>query len=230
MADFAYETGWFADTVTKHHGVLKAFALPNGHVSVERKGNLSSITVAPLDTPRIDTAVVESVLARCVPTVILLIPPASHYDWSARELAEANGSTIHTVKELYTFMLEPDPRRFVDQHVSYLRDLLMTHFQVESIEMVCEASMLVKRRRSLSDVIAAVEYQYEFSEAALVRALQRHPHAQVVINTNPCGGSTNAALKHAESAQVPILSIADAMGALNLDGAGFDSYVGHKRR
>ncbi|HEV3322337.1 MAG TPA: hypothetical protein VG147_09130 [Solirubrobacteraceae bacterium] len=229
MADFAYETRWFADAVVKHDAVLRASALPNGHVSVERK-SLSSITVAPLATPCIDTAVVESVLASCVPTVILLIPPTSHYDWSARELAEENGSTIHTVKELYTFMREPDPRRFVDKSVRYLWNLLETHSRVTSIEMICEALMLVKRREPLSDVIAAIEYEYEFSEAALVRALKHHPGARVIINANPNGGATDAALTHAESAEVAILGVSEAMGALNLDGVRFREYVCRERR
>ena len=90
--------------------------------------------------------------------------------------------------------------------------------------------MRVKRRGGLSDVIVAVEYEYEFSEAALVQALKHHPHAQVVINANPNGGATNAARTHGESAEVPILGMADAMGALNFDGARFREYVGREGR
>ncbi|HEV7162941.1 MAG TPA: hypothetical protein VGN25_06785 [Solirubrobacteraceae bacterium] len=229
MADFAYDTRWFADAVVKHDAVLRASALPSGHVSVERK-SLSSITVAPLGTPRIDTAVVESVLASCVPSVILLVPSKSHYDWSARELAEESGSTVHTVKELFTFMREPDPRQFVDKNVSYLWSLLETHSRVASTDMICEASMLVKRWGRLSDVVAAIEYKYEFGEAAFVEALERHPDSQVIINTNPSGGVTNAALKLSESAEVPILGVAEAMGALNFDTADFPGYAGSPRR
>jgi hypothetical protein len=88
--------------------------------------------------------------------VILSIPKASHYDWDARELAEAHGSTIHTVKELYTFVQDADPRPLVDKNVSYMRNLIAQHTGVESVEMICEASMLIKRRGDLSDVIAAV--------------------------------------------------------------------------
>jgi hypothetical protein len=229
MADFAYETSWFADVVVKHDAVLGATTLPNGHVRVERK-NVPSITVAPLSALRIDTAVVESVLASCVPDAIALIPAESHYDWSARELAEASGSTIHTVKELYTFMRERDPRRFVDKYVRYAWDVLEQHFNVKSIEMICEASMLVKRREVLGDVVAAIEYEYEFSEEAFVRALKHHPDAQMVINANPNGGSTNAALAHAGSTKVPILGMSEAMGALNLPEAELRGYVGRQRR
>lgn len=229
MADFAYETRWFADVIVKHDAVSGASAQSNGHVRVKRK-NLAPITVAPLETPRIDIAVVKSVLADCIPTAIVLIRPTSHYDWNAREMAEESGSTILTVKELYTFMQEPDPRPFVDGNVSYLRRLLETHIKVRSIEMICEASMLVKRRGGSSDMIAAIEYEYEFSEAAFVRALEHHPDAQVVINANPNGGATNAAHAHAESAEVPILGIAEVMGALNLDGEYFRGYVGRERR
>jgi hypothetical protein len=228
MADFAYETRWFSDVVVKHDAVLGASTLPNGHVRVERK-NVPPITVAPLSTLRIDIAVVESVLASCVPDAIVLIPAGSHYDWSARELAEASGSTIHTVKELYMFMREPDPRPFVDKYVRYAWDVLEQHFNVKSIEMICEASMLVKRGEVLGDVIAAIEYEYEFSEEAFVRALRHHPDAQMVINANPNGGSTNAALAHAGSTKVPILGMSEAMGALNLPEAELCGYVGRQR-
>jgi hypothetical protein len=229
MADFAYETRWFAEAVVKHYGVLGATALSNGHVRVRRK-DLEAITVAPLDTPRIDTAVVESVLASCVPTAIVLISPTSHYDWDAREMAEEGGSTIHTVKELFESMQEPDPRPFVDRNVSYLSGLLETHINVRSIEMICEASMLIRRQGGLGDMIAAIEYEYEFSEAAFVRARKRHPDARMVINANPCGGTTDVACARAESAEVPILGIAEVMGALNLDGERFRRYVGIERR
>jgi hypothetical protein len=230
MADFAYETRWFADVAVEHDVVLRASALPNGHVKLSRGEGLTSITVAPLYAERIDTAVVETVLASCVPTVILLIPPTSHYDWSARKLAEANGSTVHTFTELYMFMRDADPRPCIHRDVRYLRELLAQHWTVESVEMICEASMRIKRRRRLSDVIAAIEYEYEFSEEALVRALERHPDARVVVNANPNGKSSNAALTHAESAEVSIFGLREVMGALNFDGARFRDYGQRGRR
>lgn len=90
--------------------------------------------------------------------------------------------------------------------------------------------MLIKRREDMGDVVAAVEYEYEFSEEAFVRALQHHPDAQMVINANPNGGATNAALAHAGSTQVPILGMSEAMGALNLSEAELRGYVGRQRR
>jgi hypothetical protein len=225
MADLSYGTEWFAKAVKNHEGVTRASALPNGYVRLERKDfsdkDLEPITVAPLLADRVDAKVVKAVLANTIPTVILSIPKASHYDWGARELAEEHGSTIHTVKELYTFVQDADPRPLVDKNVSYIRNLIDQHTRVESVEMICEASMLIKRRGDSSDVIAAIEYEYEFSEEAFVRALKHHPDAEVVINTNPNGGPTDAALAHADSAEVPLYDIADVMRALNFDGAAF---------
>jgi hypothetical protein len=233
MADLRYGTEWFARAVKNHEGVTRASALPNGYVRLERKDfadkDLEPITVAPLLADRVDATVVEALLENAIPTVILLIPKASHYDWGARELAEGHGSTIHTFKELYTFVQDADPRPLVDKNVSYMRDLIDQHTSVKLVEMICEASMLITRRSDLSDVIAAIEYEYEFSEEAFVRALKHHPDAEVVINTNPNGGPTDAALTHAESAEVPIYGIAEVMRALNFDGAGFRRCVPRER-
>lgn len=217
MTDFSYGTGWFAGAVISHDAVLGASALANGHVTVERE-DLAPITVAPVIADRIDASVVESVLTGGVPTVILAVKKASHYDWDARELAEANDSTVHTFKELYTFMRDADPRPGLDKNVHYVRDRLEQHSKVAAVEMICEASMHIRRRGPLSDVIAAVEYQYEFSEEALVSALKHHPEAGVIINANPNGKPTKAALAHAESTEVPIVSTTEMMRAFNFNG------------
>jgi hypothetical protein len=229
MGRLRYEAAWFAATIINHDTVTQATALPNGHVRLERK-DLPPITVAPVAADRIDRAIVETVLASAVPTEIVLIPKVAHYDWSARRLAEDNGSTVHTFKELYTFLNEPDPRPFVDKNVRYARDRLGQHSKVDSVEMICEASMLLKRPGALSDVVAAIEYEYEFSEEALVRALTRHPDATVVVNTNPNGKPTTAALAHAESAEIPLFGVAELMGALNYDGEGFREYMPRRRQ
>jgi hypothetical protein len=233
MADLKYGTEWFARAIRSHEGVTRASALPNGHVRLERrdfsKRDLEPITVAPLFVDRVDTTAVECVLATAIPTVILLIPKASHYDWDARELAEGHGSTIHTVKELYTFVQEADLRPLVDKNVSYVLDRLNHHTSVEAIDMICEASMLITRRDGLSAIVAAIEYEYEFSEEALVRAIKHHPDADVVVNTNPNGKPTEAALTHAESAGVPVYGIAGVMRALNFDGDEFRRCAPHKR-
>jgi hypothetical protein len=234
MADLMYGTEWFARAVKNHRGVTRASALPNGYVGIERKDvankDLEPITVAPLLADRVDATVVEAVLANAIPTVILLIPKASHYDWVARELAEEHDSTIHTVKELYTFVQDADPRPLVDKNVSYMRARLEQHSRVQAVEMICEASMLVKREDGLSDVIAAIEYEYEFSEEAFVQALKHHPDADVVVNANPNGAPTSAALTHATSAEVPIYGLPEVMGALNFDGARFRDYRPRERR
>jgi hypothetical protein len=74
-----------------------------------------------------------------------------------REFAERAGSTIHTFKELYTFMGKRDPRPCIDKQVGYVMERLGQHSAVASLDMVCEASMRLERTGSLSDVLVAVE-------------------------------------------------------------------------
>jgi hypothetical protein len=223
MPEFTYATEWFAETIVKHGKVTKTEVLADGRVRVTRK-DLPSITVAPIVADRIDRAIVGQVLEAGIPTVIVRVPKDAHYDWTAREFAEEQGSTINTVRETYSFMDQRDPRAFVDKHVDYARRSLRQHTQVWSVEMICEATMRLRRRGGLSDVIVAVEYEYEFSEEALVGALERHPDADVILNANPNGRPTSAALSHARHAKVPIFRLSELMGALNYDGEQFRSY------
>lgn len=223
MPAFTHATDWFASTIVNHEKVTQAVGLEDGRVRVIRKA-LPPITVAPILGDRIDQAIVEAILKSSIPEVILLVSKAGHYDWSAREFAEEQGSTIHTVRELYTFLDQSDPRRLVDKRVNYTRQRLRQHGQVWSVEMICEATMRLKRRGGLSDVIVAVEYEYEFSEEALVGALERHPDADVVLNSNPNGRPTSAALSHAQHAKVPVFSLAELMGALNYEDEQFRNY------
>jgi hypothetical protein len=217
-------SSWLASTIVKHSEVTGARTLPDGLVEVERK-NLPSITVAPLGNLRIDSRLVESVLrASPPPTVIVLVPRAGHYEWEARALAMAQGSTIFTVKELYTFMRERDPRAFVDKNVDYNRARLAQHSRVAKCEMICEASARLRRRDSLGDVVVAMEYEYEFTEEAVVRAIERHPDVDVILNANPSGRVTAAAYAHAIEARVPVYKIGELMGALNYDGEQFRNY------
>jgi hypothetical protein len=223
MTDFSYATDWFAAAIVNHEKVSRATVLEDGRVQVNRKG-LPAITVAPITADRIDQVVVEAIFKAEVPTIIVLVPKEAHYDWSARAFAEEQGSTIYTVRELYTFMDQRDPRGFADKRVDYARKRLKQHTQVSSIDMICEATMRLRRQGGLSDVIVAVEYEYEFSEEALVGALERHPDADVILNANPNGRPTSAALSHARHAKVPVFTLAELMGALNYDGEQFRSY------
>jgi hypothetical protein len=234
MASFTYATQWFARAVVEHDSVAGVEELPTGHVRIDRRKHafgadalpdeLPSITVAPIHTPRVDLTAVKDIFAVSVPTIIALIPKKSHYDWSARDFAERGGSTIHTFKEFYTFLGERDPRPFIDKNLGYVMERLDQHSAVASLEMICEASMRLKRKGSLSDVLVAVEYEYEFSEEALVQAIKRHPDATVIINANPNGRATSAAMAHAENAEVTIFGVSELMGALNYDGKQFRSY------
>jgi hypothetical protein len=223
MSEFTFQTTWFAASLEKHSEVTKVTVLENDYLRLERK-KVPPITVAGVLSERIDLNLVEDIFESGRPTVIALVPKAAHYDWEAREFAEESGSTIHTVKELYSFMGEPDPRPFVDRNVSYIWQGLSRHSEVRSVEMICEASMRVTRRGGKSEVVAAIEFQYEFSEEAAVQALTRHPDATVILNANPNGRSTSAALAYSAHTGVPIFGFAEMMGALNYDGARFRSY------
>jgi hypothetical protein len=224
-----FNSDWFSSTIKTHSAVTGATTLPNGLVSIERR-NLTSITAAPLGNHRIDRRLAESVLAEVTPTVIVLVPKAGHYDWDARELAMASGSSILTIREAFSFMGETDPRPFLDRHVDYNRDLLQQHTQVVQCQMVCESSLRLRRRGRLSDVVVAVEYEYEFSEEGVVQAINRHPDADVLLNANPNGGGTVAAYSHAYHANVAIYKTGELMGALNYDGDQLLSYEAPNRR
>jgi hypothetical protein len=232
---------WFASAVKKHSAVVEATALPDGLVRIERRDEIAwedgsepreipPISVAPLGNLRIDKQIVEATLVKSMPTVILLVPKLGHYDWDARELAMASGSTVLTFKELYVCMGVIDPRPCVDGNVSYNRERLEQHSRVAECRMICESSFQLRRKGSLGDVVVAVEYEYEFSEEAAVRAIGRHPAADVILNANPIGRSTTAAYLHARDAQVPIYRLGELMGALNYDGDQFRSYEPPERR
>jgi hypothetical protein len=57
-----------------------------------------------------------------------------------------------------------------------------------------------------------------------VKAVKRHPDAAVIVNANPNGRATSAAVRHEENAGVTIFGVSDLMGALNYDGEQFRSY------
>lgn len=218
-----FQSAWFASAVRNHSAVSSVMERPDGLVEIERK-SLPPITVAPLVNSRIDIPLVEALLARVAPTAIVLIPKTGHYDWVAREFAMEGGSTILTIKEIYTFMNVEDPRPVLDKNVSYSHDRLEQHSRVVECRMICESSLHLRREGLFSDVIVAVEYEYEFSEEAIVRAIKRHPDADVILNANPNGRATTSALSHAHDAQVPVYRISELMGALNYDGDKFRNY------
>lgn len=228
MPGLDFRSAWFAETITRHSVVDRATVLSNDIVQLERQDR-STITVAPLGNKRIDDGVVVSVLDVAAPTVILLVPKAGHYDWSAREIARRAGSSVLTMKELYTSLADTDPRPFLDKNVAYGRTRLEQHSRVTSVEMICEASMLLRREGALSNVVVAVEYEYEFTEEALVRAITRHPDADLILNSNPNGSTTQSAYSHARNADVPIYRLAELMGALNYDRDRLRSYEPPKR-
>lgn len=204
-----YATAWFARAIRTHDAVVSALALPNGHVRVER-GGLWPVTIAPLGCDRVDLGIVQEVLADADPTIILPIRRDAHYDWSARDYAQRRGSTVHTYREMVTSLGFPDPRPHVEQMVEFATDRLGQHSRVLRVEMICEAYFSVVRR-DLPALTVAVAYEYEMTEEALVRAIQRHPGAQIIYNANPNGRPTEAALGHGQFASVETYRFGDLM-------------------
>jgi hypothetical protein len=221
---------WFARAIASHDSVSAVSRLDSGFVSLGRGDTLPVISIAPVGPDRLDVGVVESVLEAGTPTVIVLVPKASHYDWNAREFALREGSSVQTYKELVTFLHQEDPRGGLDKSVAFVKERLEQHSKVSHLEMICEATMRLRREPPLSDILIAVEYDYEFGEESLVRALQRHAGVNAVVNANPNGRPTMAALTHGEYANVPVYRIAEMMGALNFDGSQFVSYTPPRRR
>ncbi|MEV5751140.1 hypothetical protein AB0L00_25250 [Actinoallomurus sp. NPDC052308] len=215
-------TEWFAGTLERHDAVRSITKASARTLLVERKG-ITPITIAPVATGYLETQDVEHILNDQAVTIICLVPKEAHYAWEARELAESLGSTTQTVKEVFTYLSWVDPRPLVDKNVDFARNRLAQHSRVDGIRMICEASMELFRD-GLSNIVIAIDYQYEFSEEALVGAIKRHPQANAIMNVNPNGRPTEAALEHARHAKIGLFNYTELMGALNYDGNTFLNY------
>jgi hypothetical protein len=176
---------------------------------------MTPITVVPVRSDRLSLEDLETILTDHSPTLVVLINRDGHYTWDARQYAEEQGASIHTFKELYTFLSDADPRPGLNKNVSFVRSRLEQHNKVAAVSMVCEAAMQIDRKRGLPSLQVSVEYHYEFTEEALVRALKHHPGVDIVYNANPNGTITEAALDHARHAGVEVLGFKDLMGRLH---------------
>jgi hypothetical protein len=210
----AYSTEFAIKGLTGHSEVARAAALPNGFVSVDRK-EWPPVTIAPVSVPRITDEIVTEIFQVGTPDLVMLVPRASHYDWSARELAVSNGSSVQTYKEVFTSLNLEDPRPFLIKHVAFAIGALPEHSRVTGLTMTCEAMFTLTREGSLPDVTIAVEYEYEFTQEALIAARKKHPEAQVYLNGNPNGRPTSAAVGFGEFAGVEIHRFAGLMSRLN---------------
>jgi len=222
MSRIEYMTKWFANALERHDVVRSVTEISSSTLLVERK-EIPSINITPVATGYLETQDVERILGDQPATIICLVPREAHYAWKARELAESLGSTIQTVKEVFTYLSCIDPRPFVDKNVDFARNRLAQHSRVDGINMICEASMKLFRD-GLNDVVVAVDYQYEYSEEAFVDAINRHPHANAILNTNPNGRPTEAAIAHTRHAKIGLFNFAELMGALNYEGSAFLNY------
>jgi hypothetical protein len=209
-----YSTDFVVKGLAKHSEVARATALPNGFVAVDRL-ELPPVTIAPVSVPRVTKEIVTEILQAGTPDVVMLVPRASHYDWTARELALSNGSSVQTYKEVFTSLNLEDPRPVLNKDVAFAIGALPEHSKVTGLIMHCEAMFTLTREGSLPDVTIAVEYEYEFTQEALIAARKKHPEAQVYLNGNPNGRPTSAAVGFGESAAVEIFRFGDLMSRLN---------------
>jgi hypothetical protein len=210
-----YATEFFlSGKIGEHDKVAAAKALPNGFVHVERKSQ-SPVTIAPLSVPRITTRLVEEVLSDGTPTIIMLVPKASHYDWSARRLALQRESAVQTYSETFWALNDSDPRPFLDKSVAYNTEALRQHSKVVALTMICESSFRLRRAGAAPDLVVAIEYEYEFTQEALINARKRHPEATVYLNANPNGRPTSAAVGHGEFTGVEVHRLGDFMRRLH---------------
>ena len=209
----SYLVSWFEKAIVDHDHVEGAAAIDDREVRVVRK-NLDPITVVPVTGDFLVREDLGALLADRTPTLVVLVNRAGHYAWDARELAEARGASLQTFKELYTFLPDADPRSGVDKNVNFVRRRLEQHTKVHAVFMICEATMHVRRAGALDPLRIAVEYHYEFTEEALVHALERHPEVDVIYNANPNGKVTEAAYTHAGHAGVEVLGFGGLMKRL----------------
>ncbi len=212
----SYLAEWFETKVVAHDAVSAAERVDDRVVRIFRK-RYDPITVVPVTSPFLMREDVESVLAQSAPTLIVLVNADGHYAWDARMVAEDAGSSLQTFRELFTYLDDPDPRGGIDKRVSFVLDRLPQHVKVSTVEMQCEATMWIHRIGSLRSLQLAVEYHYEFTEEALVRALHRHSDVDVIYNANPNGKVTAEAHTHAGHAGVEVLGFGDLMGRLHRD-------------
>lgn len=229
MSAIEYSTAWFVRNIQSHSEVSSATARPSGHVELSRV-QLSQVIVAPVSLERLEQEHVDRLLDEDAATIICVIPKTSHYMWEARERAIERESTTHTMKELYTSLADEDPRPHLDKNVAYATDILDQHSSVRDVNMICESSMTIVRKGGLDSICIAIEYEYEFSEEALVKALKRHPEVHAILNSNPNGTPTRAALQHAAQARVGLFKLRELMGALRHDGDSFFDYRPPKGR
>lgn len=210
----SFPVTWFVKAVSDHDHVETAAAINDHEVRIVRK-EFDPITVVPVKSNFLVLYDVEEVLAFCQPTLVVLINPSGHYAWDARRYAESHGASVQTMSELYTFLPEEDPRHGVDKKVDFVRRRLEQHTRVNSVSMICEATMQVSRNRPLEPLQIAVEYQYEFTEEALVDAKERHPDVDIIYNANPNGTVTEAAFDHATHAGVEVLGFKELMSRMH---------------
>lgn len=209
-----YPIDWFKKVVVDHDTVEAAVPINEHEVRLDRKG-LTPITVVPVGSDLLSLEDLESIMALHQPTLVVLINRDGHYAWDARAYAEEKGTSIQTFKELYTFLSDIDPRPGLNKDVSFVRSRLEQHTNVAAVSMVCEAAMQIDRKDALPSLQMSVEYHYEFTEEALVKALKHHPHVDVVYNANPNGTITQAAHDHAGHAGVEVLGFKDLMRRLH---------------
>jgi hypothetical protein len=210
----AYPIEWFKDVVVDHDKVEAAVPIDDCEVRLDREG-LSPITVVPVRSNRLSLEDLENVLAEHRPTLVVLVNRDGHYTWDARTYAVEQGASIHTFKELYTFLSDSDPRPGLNKNVSFVRSRLEQHNKVAAVSMACEAAMQIDRKGGLPSLQLSVEDHYEFTEEALVGALKHHPDVDIICNANPNGTITEAALDHASHAGVEVLDFKDLMGRLH---------------
>ena len=210
----AYSTDFAIKSLTSHSAVARAAALPNGFVTVRRREQ-PPVTIAPVSVPRVTDGLVAEIFRAGTPDIVMLVPRASHYDWSARELALSNGSSVQTVKEVFTALNLEDPRSFLNKDVVFAVGTLSEHSTVTGLTMRCESMFTLTRQRPLSDVTIAVEYEYEFTQEALIAARKKHPEAGMYLNGNPNGRPTSAAVSLSDFAGVEIHRFGELMSRLN---------------
>jgi hypothetical protein len=210
----SYPVDWFKTAVLDHDTVEATVAINEYEVRLDRKG-LPPITVVPVKSDFLSVEDLQSLMETHRPTLVVLVNRSGHYAWDARAYAEEQGCSLQTFKELYTFLPDTDPRPGINKDISFVRSRLVQHTKVAEVSMICEASMQIDRKGSLTTLLLSVERHYEFTEEALVGALDRHPSVDLVYNANPNGSITQAAHAHADHAGVEVLGFKELLGRLN---------------
>lgn len=206
--------GWVAKAIADHEGIDSIIAITDDIWKITRKSHPPYV-LGLMSEKRVETKHIETLLGQGHDVdFVANTPKEAIWSGEAIRCVEAENIAWGNFGDIYRATGHDTPREWVSKTRKFVIRALSQHQNVESLTAITDKIFLIERKRHAPLRIIMI-HQYSMSAEDIRNARAQHGDFDEVLNTDPNGRNSKAAIDTAQSFGADILLIGPLLARLH---------------